>query len=121
MTEICDNITVEPSLLHLRREVNQMSGSSAITNNGARLDTVASGFWVSYFDHFSDVTIFSAHACLNRQQSITAIYRKHECLKQCAIEQRVCEVEWASVTPLVTVVMSLKEVWERLPHSVSID
>ena len=37
----------------------------------------------------------------NRQSSITQSYRRHELKKKRAYEQRICEVEHASFTPLV--------------------
>ena len=79
-----------------------MSGASAITEDGARLDIAANGFWGGRFEKtFMDVRIFNPHAPSNKQTTLTSCYRKHERLKKRAYEQRVRETEHATFTPLV--------------------
>ena len=81
-----------------------------ITEDGARLDIAASGFWGEHFERaFFDMRIFNLHAPSNRQ-TLSACYRKHENIKKRAYQQRVWEVQHSSFTCL-----SLK-VSEMLPQ-----
>ncbi len=48
MTEVCHNVAVEPHLQPLTGETLQ--GASSITQEGARLDVAADGFWGSRFE-----------------------------------------------------------------------
>ena len=60
------------------------------------------GFWGKRFERsFVDVRIFNPHAPTNRLGSLPSTYLKHENEKKRLYEQRVCEVEFASFTPLV--------------------
>ena len=53
---------------------------------------------------FFDVRVFNPHAPSNKNQMPSAYYRKHEKEKKRAYEQRICEVEHSSFTPLVFLV-----------------
>ncbi len=100
LTEVCHDVRIEPVLQPLTGEI--LSGASAITSDGARLDIAASGFWGGRREKtFMDVRVFNPHAPSNRQSSLTSCYRKHEQLKKRAYEQRVRETEHGSFTPLV--------------------
>ena len=100
LSEVCHDVRIEPDLQPLTGEV--MSGASAITEDGARLDIAANGFWGGRFEKtFMDVRIFNPHAPSNKQTTLTSCYRKHERLKKRAYEQRVRETEHATFTPLV--------------------
>ena len=73
------------------------TGTSSYTQDGARLDIAANGFWGGRFERtFFDVQVFNAHAPSNRHSHC---YRKHELEKKRHYEQRVREV--ASFTPHV--------------------
>ena len=99
MAEVCHDVCTEPSLQPVTGE--RMSGASAVTDDGARLDIAASGFWGGRYERaFFDVRIFNPHAPSNRQP-ISTCYRKHENAKKRAYEQRVREIEHGSFTPLV--------------------
>ena len=99
MTEVCHDVCVEPTLQPITGEV--LSHATAISDDGARLDIAANGFWGGRFERaFFDVRVFNPHAPSNRQP-LPACYRKHENLKKCAYEQRVREIERGSFTPLV--------------------
>ena len=79
-----------------------LTGTSAISGDGARLDVAANGFWGGRFERaYFDVRIFNAHPPSNRQQCLASTYRKHERIKIRAYEQRVREVEHGSFTPLI--------------------
>ena len=88
---------IEPDLQPIGGEV--LTGSSSNTQDGARLDIVANGFWGGRFERtFFDVRVFNPHAPFNRHPRC---YRKHELEKKRQYEQRVREIEHASLTPLV--------------------
>ena len=99
MTEVCHDVCIEPALQPVTGEL--LSGASANTDDGARLDVAASGFWGGRHERaFFDVRIFNPHAASNRQP-IPTCYRKHENAKNRAYEQRIREIEHGSFTPLV--------------------
>ena len=81
MSEVfCHNVCIEPTLQPITGEA--LSGTSAITEDGARLDVAASGFWGGRFERaFFDVKIFNPHAPSNRQP-LSPCYRKHENIKK---------------------------------------
>ena len=97
LTEVCNDVCVEPDLQLIDGE--SYTGSSANTQDGARLDIAADGCWGGRFEHtFFDVCVFNPHAPSNRHPHC---YRKHEQEKKRQYEQRVREVKHASFTPLV--------------------
>ena len=99
ISEVCNNVSIEPTLQPITGEA--LSGTSAITEDGARLDVAADGFWGGPFERaFFDVRVFNPHAPSNRQ-SLNPCYRKHENIKKRAYEQRIREVEHGTFTPLV--------------------
>ena len=54
MSEVCHNVAIEPHLQPITGEI--LSGASANTQDGARLDVAADGFWGSRFERaFFDV------------------------------------------------------------------
>ena len=100
LTEVCHNVAVEPHLQPLSGET--LDGASSITQDGARLDVAADGFWGSRFERaFFDVRVFNPYAPSNQHSSLQACYRKHENLKKRAYDQRIREVEHGTFTPLV--------------------
>ena len=100
MSEVCSDVCIEPTLQPITGET--LRGASAITEDGARLDIAANGFWGGRYERaYFDVRVFNPHAPSNRQQCLASTYRKHERIKIRAYEQRVREVEHGSFTPLV--------------------
>ena len=99
LSEVCHDVSIEPSLQPFTGET--LASSSAITEDSARLDVAASGFWGGQYERaFFDVRVFNPYAPSNRQPLATC-YRKHENIKKRAYEQRVREIEHSSFTPLV--------------------
>ena len=97
LTEVCNDVCIEPDLQPITGEV--LAGASSNAQDGARLDIAANGFWGGRFERtFFDVRVFNPHAPSNRHSNC---YRKHELEKKRQYEQRVREVEHASFTPLV--------------------
>lgn len=100
LTEVCNDVRVEPDLQPITEEV--MLRRTANTTDGARLDIAANGFWGGRFERtFLDVRVFNPYAPSNRNIAIDKCFRKHELEKKRAYEQRVLEIEHASFTPLV--------------------
>ena len=71
MSEVYHDVCIEPILQPITGEA--LSGASAITEDGARLDVAANGFWGGCFD----VKVFNPHAPSNRQP-LSSCHRKHE-------------------------------------------
>ena len=75
---------------------------SAVTNDNARVDIRASGFWrCLHHRTFFDIRVFNSFAASNRSASLAAIFHRHEAEKHRAYEEWVCEVEHGSFTPLI--------------------
>ena len=99
-TCICHNVAVEPHLQPLTGET--LHGASSITQDGARLDVAAGGFWGNRFERaFFDVKVFNPYARSNQRSTLAATYRSHENSKKRAYDQRIREVEHGTFAPLV--------------------
>ena len=97
LTEVCHNVATEPPLQPLSGET--FSARSANTDDNARLDIRARGFWNNHQDAFFDVRVFFyPNAPSNR--SLDA-YRRHEQAKKREYGQRVRDIERGVFTPLV--------------------
>ena len=100
LTEVCNDVRIEPDLQPVTSE--QLTGATANSQDGARLDLSANGVWGGRYEKtFFDVRVFNPHAPSNKNLSLPACYKKHEREKKRAYEQRVREVEHSSFTPLV--------------------
>ena len=100
LTEVCHDVCIEPGLQPISNEI--LTGATTNTQDGARLDIAANGFWGGTYEKtFLDVRVFNPHAPSNRRIPLSSCYRKHEQTKKRMYEQRCREVEHASFTPLV--------------------
>ena len=100
LREVCNDVHIELELQPVTNE--ELTGSSANSQAGARLDIAANGVWGSTFERtYFDVRVFDPHAPSNRHSNLQAVYKKHEEIKKRAYEQRIREVEHATFTPLV--------------------
>ncbi|XP_064404503.1 uncharacterized protein LOC135349822, partial [Halichondria panicea] len=100
MSEVCHNVAIEPHLQPITGEI--LSGASANTQDGARLDVAADGFWGSRFERaFFNVRVFNPYAPSNRQPQLSTTYHKHENIKKRAYDQRIRDVENSTFTPLI--------------------
>ena len=99
LTEVCRNVAIEPPLQPLSGET--LEARSANTDDGARLDIRARGFWNAAQDAFFDVRVFYPNASSNRSTATSSAYRRHEQAKKRQYGQRVREVEHGVFTPLV--------------------
>ncbi len=96
LTETYYNAATEPPLQPLNGET--LSARSANTDDNARVDIRARGFWNNHQDAVFDVRVFYPNAPSNCS---TDAYRRHEMAKKREYGQRVCEVEHGVFTPLV--------------------
>ena len=95
--EVFADVVKEPSL-------QPLSGGIALprtanTQDDARLDIRARGFWNRQQDAFLTRGFFDAPSY--RNTSISALYRQHEMAKKREYGDRVKEIEYAAFTPLV--------------------
>ena len=75
-------------------------GISANSTNGARLDVTVNEFWGERYERtLLDFKIFNPHADSNRSSSLPTLYLKRKNEKRRMYEQRVHEVEHASLCP----------------------
>ena len=78
LIKVCNDVCIEPDHQSIDGEV--IIGSSSNTQDGARLDMSANGFWSSRFERtFLDVWVFNPHAPSHRHPHC---YRKHELEKK---------------------------------------
>ena len=100
LTETCTGVVIEPTLQPISSD--QLTGATANSQPGARLDIVANGFWGGTFERaFFDVRVFNPFATSNSQTQLANLYHQHENMKKRSYEQRIREVELSSFTPLV--------------------
>ena len=100
LAEVCCDVAVEPDLQPLTGESLQYR--SAVTTDEARLDVCTLGFWGIWSARaYFDVKVFNPYAKSYRKRSLPSLYSSLEQLKRCAYEQRVCEIEHGSFTPLI--------------------
>ena len=100
LSKVCNDVRVEPDLQELTTE--ELSGRTANTTDGARLDIAVNGFRGGRFKWtFLDVRVFNPYAPSNRNTTIEKCFRKHKLEKKRAYSQRVREIKHASFTPLV--------------------
>ena len=100
LTEVCNDVCVETNLQDITTE--ELSGRSAITTEGSRLDIIANGFWDGRFERtFVNVRVFNPYAPSNKNATKEKCFRKHELEKKRTYAERVREIEHGSFTPLV--------------------
>ena len=87
LTDVCNDVCVEPDLQPLTDEV--LRGTAANTQTGTQL--AANSFWGGSFKRITyfDVRIFNPHVRSNKHPDPQAVYRKHERIKKRAYEQRM--------------------------------
>ena len=99
LTEVCSEVCVEPDLQPVTSD--QVNDVSANSQKGAKLDVSANGVWGGRFQKtYFDMKVFNPLAPSNRNQKLSAVYRKHELEKKHVYQHRILEVEH-SFTPLV--------------------
>ena len=100
LSEVSHDVTLESTLQPLHGHT--LRYASAITDEDARVDIQAKGFWGnSHQCAFFDTKVFNPHAPSNKRFLIPACYAHQERIKRRLYEQRVNEVELTSFTPLI--------------------
>ena len=81
LTEVCNEICVEPELQPVTSD--QLNEASANRDNGARLDVSANGVWSGRFQKpYLNVRVFNPLAPSNQNQAPATVFRKHELEKK---------------------------------------
>ena len=100
LLERASNVGVESRLLPLSSAALPLR--SANTDDQARLDIEAYGFWGSHHERaLFDVRVFNPFVRSYVTSPVGTTYRRHERAKVLEYKQRVREIERASFTPLV--------------------
>ena len=99
LREVCHDVSTEPTLLSLDGE--HMHYRTANTNNEARVDISARGFWTRGQKAFADIRIFDPMAPCHRELALDRAHRRNEQEKIRAYEERILHVDQGSFTPLV--------------------
>ena len=99
LSQICKDVTIEPSLTKTTGE--SFSEKTAIVGDEARLDIRARGFWQAGQSAFFDIRVFNPIAKRHVNQELRKCYEINEKEKKRGYNQRVLEIEHGSFTPLV--------------------
>jgi hypothetical protein len=100
MSDVCHNVGIEPTLQPITDE--RLHHSTANTEDGARVDIKAQGFWGNDRQcAFFDVRVFNPLAHTYRSLPLSTCHRRHEQEKKRAYDQRIREVEHGCFSPLV--------------------
>ena len=96
---VCRDVETEPPLQPITNKTSYPA--SANTDDNARLDIRARGFWRGGQNAFFDVRVTNANNASQMNTNLDAVLRKHEVEKKRKYNKRVMEVEHGSFTPLV--------------------
>ena len=100
LQEICHDVETEPVLQSVDGE--PLRGRCCNREDNARLDVAARGFWGSGGERaFFDIRVFNPCAPSHQTSQLPSLYRRQEKEKRRQYQQRVCEIERGSFTPLV--------------------
>ena len=100
LNSVAHGVQIEPPLQSLTGEALE---DTANQDNESRLDVAARGFWQEYEMAFFDIRVFNpfAKSYMNANQSLDAVFNKHETEKKKQYNQRVIQIEHGSFTPFV--------------------
>ena len=96
LDEVCTSVTTEPRLQPLSGE--EIRGNRA---DEARLDISAVGFWRPQAKVFCDVRVFDPNCKSYRGKEPADVYQLHENIKKADYNDRILNVERASLSPLI--------------------
>ena len=98
MSEVCNNVSIEPHLQPLSGEAFRFKTANSDSN--AQLDIATNGFWGGRFERsFFDVRVFNPGAPSNHP--FKSAYHRHEREKRRQYEQHIREIEHGHFSPLV--------------------
>ena len=98
LSEVCHCVSTKPHLQSAEGEA--LRGASVNTNDGARLDIAANGFWGGKFERAFFMLGYLKSP--NRRLQLSSCYRSHENAKKRVYEQRIREVKHGSLVSSVT-------------------
>ena len=98
LKQICNDVQLEPPL---QSTTGYSFRPSVNTQDDARLDVRAKGFWRRGQNAYFDVRITNPDTASQRGKSIDAILKSHEQEKKRQYNARVMEVEHSTFTPIV--------------------
>ena len=98
LSEVQKDVAIEPLLIPLTGEVLP---DSAITEDEARLDISARGFWQEGQQALFDVRVFNPFASTHLQSSLAKCFENNEREKKRKYNQRVIQIEHGTFSPLV--------------------
>ena len=99
LSEVCKDVSVEPTLQPFTGEYYQHR--TANTDDNARLDIKARGFWRRGQTSFFDVRITHINANSNRNSTTDQVLHRSAQEKKRAYNERVMDVENGTFTPLI--------------------
>ena len=99
MSEVCRDVEKEPQLLPITGEKLQYRTSN--TNEDARCDIAARGFWSRGERAFFDIRVFDPAAPSYIDQDLGEVHKRHETEKIRSYEERIRNIEHGSFFPLV--------------------
>ena len=99
LSEVRQNVTIEPQLLPLNGEVFQHR--STVTSDEARADIKVAGFWTRAEDAYFDVRVFHPYAPSALARSSADLFQMHERSKCLQYEERIINIDHGSFCPLI--------------------
>ena len=99
LSQVCHKVSLEPSLQKLDNEHFQLQ--TANTDDNARLDISADGFWERSGRAFFDVWVFNPFTPTNLKHQLGSCYHLYEMEKRRQYDERLQEVKRGSFAPLV--------------------
>ncbi len=99
LSEVCNDVALEPLLTPLSGEV--FKKKSTATEDNARLDCSVRGFYIKGNKLYLDVKVFNPLAKVYSNQTLKASHNSNEKDKKRKYEDRILEVEHGSFTPLI--------------------
>ena len=99
LTEVCNDVAIEPSLTPLSGEIFESTTTSR--EDDSRCDVAARGFWVRGSKAFLDVRVFNPMAKSYSNQPLARTYNSLEKSKKAKYNERILNVEHGTFTPLV--------------------
>ena len=98
LNQVCHGVHIEPSLQPLTGEILP---DGANTQDEARPDIAARGFWQDCAMAFFDVKVFNPFARSHLNNSLESVFRTSEKQKKRLYNERIIRVEHGSFTPIV--------------------
>ena len=98
LKDVAHGVQIEPHLQPLTREVLPPDSN---WEDEARLDVAARGFWQECEMAFFDVRIFNPFAKSHLKSNLETVFKHNERVKKKAYNERVIQIEYGSITPIV--------------------